>query len=153
MNGQEQKNPVVSNTDRFEYLKNEYHDASQNFRHYSSLRFAIFTVYIAVLGGLITVAFGDEAKFIPSAPGYAKVGGLLFTIVFWLYEERAYQLLKHFRQSAINLEESLGYTQFNSMPINKLPIIEPAYLATFLFAVLTLFWGFWAITWIADILS
>ena len=42
----------------FEELSLEYSEVNNNIRHYSALRFAIFTVYFAVIGGIVSIAFG-----------------------------------------------------------------------------------------------
>lgn len=42
-----------------ESLRHEYSEVVQNFRHYSNLRFAIFTIFFAVIGGVGFVAFGQ----------------------------------------------------------------------------------------------
>jgi len=42
----------------FEELSLEYSEVNTNIRHYSALRFAIFTVYFAVIGGIVSIAFG-----------------------------------------------------------------------------------------------
>ncbi len=97
-------------------VEKEYLDASENFRHYSNLRFAIFTIYLAVMAGLGSVAFKSDS----SVPSYvlvvARIGGLLMTFAFWHYEEQAFQLLKHFHKQAKFLEGSLRYMQFKEMP-------------------------------------
>lgn len=50
-----------------ENLRLEYSEANNNRRHYSNLRFAVLTVFFAVLGGVASVAFGIvEIKSAPS---------------------------------------------------------------------------------------
>jgi hypothetical protein len=41
-----------------ENLRHEYSEVNNNLRHYSALRFAIFGVYFAVVGGVSSIAFG-----------------------------------------------------------------------------------------------
>jgi hypothetical protein len=41
-----------------ESLRHEYTEVALNARHYSGLRFAVFTILFAVLGGVGFVAFG-----------------------------------------------------------------------------------------------
>ena len=67
----------------------EYTEACLNVRHYSSLQFAMFTVFFAVLGGLMMISFNIkvsiENKYLIIA---AKIAGLLITYVFWTYFEK-----------------------------------------------------------------
>lgn len=138
---QEHEVSIEKNSDNLDNIRKEYLDASQNFRHYSGLRFIIFTAYLAVIAGIGYVALNDEAKYPAYVVKLAKTGGLAITLAFWNYEERAYQLLKHFRDQAKKLEERLNYTQFRDMPINLFPIYEPMYFTRVLFFVITLFWA------------
>lgn len=129
----------ISTTNDRESTLREYLDASENFRHFSSIRFAIFTIYLAVMAGLGTVGLKNDPAYQPYIPTIAKIGGLLMTIVFWHYEERAYYLLKHFRTKAEELEVTLNYTQFKEM--RKGSIYEPMHFARVLFFLIVLFWA------------
>jgi hypothetical protein len=57
--------------------KTEYTEALLSFRHYSNLRFAIFSVFIAITAALVSVLFGKDAI----APG--KVATALICIGLW----------------------------------------------------------------------
>lgn len=128
----EQERPIES-------LKHEYEDVTQNIRHYSNLRFVIFSVFFAVMGGIVVLAFSDSGVT-QNTPEYAKVGGLLITLSFWAYEERAGQIFSHFRKVGIDLENKLAYRQISSMPSAKFPILEAKYTTRLFFALWTIFW-------------
>ncbi|MFZ5902097.1 MAG: hypothetical protein ACOYZ8_00910 [Chloroflexota bacterium] len=121
-------------------LSQEYVDASQNYRHYSNLRFAIFTIYFAVIAGIIVIAFNNDNRFTPYAIQSAKIGGLLITLVFWNYQERASMMTTHFAKVAKELEHSLGYNQYSTRPKTYFPILEAKYITRILFTSLTVFW-------------
>ena len=129
----------VSTKNDHESTVKEYLDASENFRHYSSLRFAIFTIYLAVMAGLGSVGLKNDPAYSGYVPTVAKIGGLLMTLAFWHYEERAFQLLKHFRDQAKSLEGALIYTQFTKMPVKRFR--EPMHFARILFFAIALFWA------------
>jgi hypothetical protein len=123
----------------FEKLKNEYSEVNENFRHFSSLRFAIFSVYFAVEAAIFSAAF-SSGKFGPSAIIFAKVGGLLVTLVFWSYQERVVRLIAHFMQVASKLESKLGYTQISTRPPAKFPIPDINTTTRLFFPIMIAFW-------------
>src|SRR5205085_12632311 len=55
-----------------ENLRLEYSEANNNRRHYSNLRFAVLTVFFAVLGGVASVAFGFVEIKSPSSLNIAR---------------------------------------------------------------------------------
>ncbi|MCZ2459622.1 MAG: hypothetical protein LC128_08335 [Chitinophagales bacterium] len=120
-------------------LKDEYSEVNQNFRHFSSLRFNIFTVFFAVQAGIAAVAF-SEGKFIPNAPVAAKVGGILVTFFFWIYQERVVLLIGHFMKVATELEQQLGYTQISKRPPAKFPSLDINTITRLFFPILFAFW-------------
>src|SRR5918911_4054102 len=78
-----------NDTPSLEMLKLEYSEANSNIRHYSSLRFAILTVYFAVLGGLIAVAFGffeNKTENLLYLKLWGRIGGLITTYLFLVLE-------------------------------------------------------------------
>jgi hypothetical protein len=124
-----------------EALKHEYSEANNNLRHYSGLRFAIFSVYFAVAGGLISVAFGIvDAKLSNQASVslMAKIGGLLVTIVFFMFEMRLELLVRHHQNVANTLERPLGYRQMSTRPQYR--FLKTYYYTWGLFILLILFW-------------
>lgn len=123
-----------------ECLRHEYSEVNNNIRHYSGLRFAIFGVYFAVIGGISTVAFG----FVDAKPNsnniawWAKIGGLLVTFVFFSFEALCDRNLRHLGKVARQLEKSLQYIQFRSRrAFFKLRAIH---FTTILYIALIAFW-------------
>jgi len=124
-----------------ESLRHEYTEVNNNHRHYSGLRFAVFSVYFAVLGGLVSVAFGFvEVK---SSDGIdiiliSRVAGLLFTLVFFSFEILCELNLRHFKKVARELEGMLGYRQFKT---RKFPLMPRASWFTWsMYIILIVFW-------------
>ena len=67
-------------------LRQEYTEVNSYYRHYSALRFVMFSVYFAVTAGIASVAFGVvEIKSYGATviSGMIRVGGLLVTIAFF----------------------------------------------------------------------
>ena len=98
-----------------ESLRHEYTEVVQNIRHYSNLRFAILTIFFAVMAGVGFVAFG-KGQFDAHAAKIARVAGFFVTAVFWLWLERVAQHFAHYIKVAAELERHLGYTQFSTRP-------------------------------------
>jgi hypothetical protein len=118
-----------------EGLRNEYTQVNEFIRHYATLRFAIMTVYLAAMGGLIAVAFGffetktgnpDHLKL------WGRLGGLLTTALFFIYETRVQSLINFRLKIGKKLEEEMGYTHLKSRPswavlgltISRLPFMS-----------------------------
>lgn len=103
-----------------EGLRNEYTQVNEFIRHYTTLRFAIMTVYLAAMGGLVSVAFGFfEIK--SGNPEHIKLwgrlGGLLTTSLFFIYEARIQSLINFRLELGKKLEDKLvGYTHLKSRP-------------------------------------
>jgi hypothetical protein len=124
-----------------ENLRVEYSEANTNRRHYSNLRFAVFSVYFAVLGGLSSVAFGVvEIKSTSPAPIVlaARIAGLLFTVIFFSFEIQCDLNLRHFGRVAIELEDLLGYRQFKTRKIRFMP--RAFYFACGMYLLLIVLW-------------
>ena len=98
-----------------EGLRHEYTEVALNARHYSGLRFAVFTILFAVLGGVGFVAFG-KGQFDAHAATVARIVGFPVIGIFWWYEERLNQLTEHCGRVAVELERALGYTQYTTRP-------------------------------------
>jgi hypothetical protein len=123
-----------------ESLKNEYSEANQNFRHFSSLRFAVFSVFFAIEAGLANAAFNADGTFTSDAINYAKVGAILITLVFWSYQERIAQLITHFMKITAELEKKLNYTQVSSRPPARFPSFDLNTITRIFFPLLIAFW-------------
>jgi len=133
------KQPSIESTQK------EYSEVNENFRHFSSLRFAIFTVYFAVEAGLFSAAFNSK-EFDKEATFFAKIGGLLITLVFWAYQERTVRLIAHFMNVAAKLESQLGYTQISARPPAKFPIPDINTITRLFFPFMILFWIYVLVT-------
>lgn len=119
------------------YLQ-EYAELCASHRHYSNLRFAVFTVFFAVLGGLATVAFGLNA---PQQPTYAallaQVLGLLIIYIFWRFEENIVGFMGHFDRRAKKLEGIWQFQHFRGRPTNRPTTIS---LTRMLYAAIAILW-------------
>jgi len=108
---------------KLEGFRQEYTEVNSYYRHYSALRFVMFSVYFAVIAGIASVAFGVvEVKSYGASliSGMIKVGGLLITIAFLMYEIRLEVVIEHYRAWAKRLEKELSYSQMTERPPSKL---------------------------------
>jgi hypothetical protein len=129
-----------------ESLRHEYVEVLQNYRHHSNLRFAAFSIFIAIMAGVSLVAFGKGA-FGQNASTLARASGVVVIVVFWFYEERLTSLVQYFIQAAVKLERPLGYTQFTERPVGKghLPNRLVIMRAFFFFLALLWLYGMFAV--------
>jgi steroid 5-alpha reductase family enzyme len=126
-----------------ENLRVEYSEANNNRRHYSNLRFAALSVFFAVLGGVSSVAFGIVEIKSPSSPDivlWARIAGLVFTIVFFSFEILGDLNLRHFGRVAKDLEDLLGYRQFKTRNFPYFP--KALYFTWGMYVLLIAFWIF-----------
>jgi hypothetical protein len=65
-----------------ESLRHEYTEVGLNARHYSNLRFAVFTILFAVMGGVGFVAFG-KGQFDAYTAQVARIAGFSVIGIFW----------------------------------------------------------------------
>jgi hypothetical protein len=125
-----------------EHLRLEYSEANNNLRHYSNLRFAVLTVFFAVLGGVVAVGFGIVEIKSPTSENivlWARIAGLIFTIVFFSLEVVCHLNLRHFQNVARELEDLLGYHQFKT---RKFRFPKPFYFTWGMYGALIIFWLF-----------
>jgi hypothetical protein len=118
--------------------KDEYMDASSNVRHWSTLRFAQLTIYIALMGGLLNLIFGKSGSLSSQAGILIKVAGLLLTLLFWNLQERTMLFWYNFVRRAAELEETLGFNQYKSRP--RAGILSSRNSMRLLFLVMSLLW-------------
>lgn len=115
-------------------------ELNNNRRHYSSLRFAMLSIYFAVFGGLASVSFGFveiKSSSIIDSSFWAKWSGLLFTFVFFWVEILCELNLRHIYRVA-NKELSPKY---QSLVRRKGHRALKAYFGTWgLYIVLIIFW-------------
>jgi hypothetical protein len=127
-----------------ESLQHEYAELGAAMRHYSALRFAILTVFFALVGGLISISFSpsNTNQFVMIS---TRIGGLVETLAFWVFEYRLEIYMRHFEHRAKELEKALGYNiytgrkqggfRFISTPL----AIRGLYLAVIIFWVVSFF--------------
>jgi membrane associated rhomboid family serine protease len=125
-------------------LKDEYLDASDNIRHWNTLRFAELTIYIALMGALLNAIIGKSPPLPPLVSVPAKIAGLLVTILFFVLQERTMLYWYSFIARAAELEEELGYRQYRSRPpagiVTGRNAMRLFFLIMALFWVISLFW-------------
>jgi hypothetical protein len=118
--------------------KEEYLDTSENVRHWSNLRFAQLTVFIAITAGLTATLFQAQTSLSSSIKIIIKIAGLLIVAVFWITEERTMMYWRHFIRRAAALEQELGFQQYSMRP--REGIISSANAVRVLFVMLFIFW-------------
>jgi hypothetical protein len=103
---------VANSTDE---LRHEYSEACSDLRNHANLRFSVFTVYLAAIGGVSSVAFGFlETKYLKAETQqmWGRFGGLLVSLLFFYYELRIQSLINNNIRTAIELELLLNYNHF-----------------------------------------
>lgn len=121
--------------------RHEYTEVNNTIRNYSVLRFNIFTVFLAALGGLVSVSFkffefkyGDENEIML----WGRIGGFLVTLLFYRYELRIQDLIDNSLAIGRELEERLGYNLLTKRPPGG--ILRTHNANNFFFIILILFW-------------
>jgi hypothetical protein len=99
-----------------EDAKTEYIDVSSNLRHWNTLRFAELTIYIAITGAMMNVAFGKNTEDLLAFSILVKVAGIVVSILFWILQERTMMWWYAFVERAAELEEILGFEQYRNRP-------------------------------------
>lgn len=127
------------NSGNYASIKAEYDELTHAMRHYSSLRFAILTVFFAVIGGLIAISFNPTPanQFVQMS---TRFGGLLATVVFAIYEYRLEVYLLNFENRAIHIERVLGYKIYTERSKGSLPLLSTRLATRTLYGVVTTFW-------------
>jgi Pro-kumamolisin, activation domain len=88
-----------------------YIEANKNQRYYSLLRFGLLALFLVVMGALAAVGFGIvdiKSAAAPTVVLWARILGLLFTIMFFLLEIFCDWCLCYFGHIAGDLDEVLG---------------------------------------------
>ena len=91
-----------------ESLRHEYSEIAQYNRHHTNLRFVVFSIFFAVMGGVGFVAF-STGQFHANAAVMARIAGVLVIVLFWLYLERLTEMVDHYSRIRAQLERDLGY--------------------------------------------
>jgi hypothetical protein len=138
-------------------LSLEYSEINNNIRHYSALRFAIFTVYFAVIGGVVSIAFG----FFENKTGnpeftklWARIGGFLISLLFLVLEVNCEQYLTIYGDIAVSIEKELRYKQVTTRKqlSYRHPLLRPRYAARAIYIAMILFWLV-MIIWILGVIA
>lgn len=68
--------------------QHEYQETMANIRHYSNLRFAMLTVFVAITGGLLAANYSESFKVDTAVFGMniIRVAGIWISIVFFIFE-------------------------------------------------------------------
>lgn len=133
---------MTTEKDNFENLRCEYAEVNHNHRHYSNLRFAAFTLYFVVLGGLLYFSYGGGTR-LSSLSWWdvifrTKILALLLTAVFFAFEIFCELTLKQLRKAASELAETLGSKQFIAGSFSAMR--WAAYLIWLVYVTFILFW-------------
>jgi hypothetical protein len=123
------------------HVESEYSELGSAIRHYSALRFAMLTIFFALIGGLMTFAF-DHAQTSGFVTVATKIGGVLVTFVFWVFEYRVSAYMACFDQRAFELEQKLGYAIYSARQKSQpwLGIFSTPRASRILFAACSVFW-------------
>jgi hypothetical protein len=122
-----------------ESLRHEYTEVVQNVRHYSNLRFVIFSILFAVMAGVGIVAF-SKGQFDQHAAIVARIAGILVIFIFWQLEEGAFRFYNHCTKIAAELERLLGYRQYSSRPVSRSFLPRRYVVQRVFYLLLTLLW-------------
>jgi hypothetical protein len=107
--------PTVREQNSKEELRHEYTEACSDLRNHATLRFRVFTVYLAAIGGLASVAFGFlETTYLKAGTQqmWGRFGGLLVSLLFFYYEWRIQSLIDNNIRAIKELEILLKYNHF-----------------------------------------
>lgn len=108
--------------ERFECLRHAYTEAAASFRHYSALRFAILSVYVALVGALGGVALGIVGGTVPNSrvTRMAAFAALLVTWTFFTCEIVCERNRHYFAAVLKNLETRLPCKAMIHFPVSSL---------------------------------
>lgn len=123
--------------DNRENLQGEYDQLAQTARHYSNLRFAMLTVFLALVGVLVSFDSSaiDQFRFYS-----IRIGGLISTLVFWMFEYRLEVYMAHFERRFEHLERKLGYNVYTGRKEGGIRLIRTPFAVRILFLAVTIFW-------------
>ena len=123
-----------------EHYRDEYKEASANLRHYSLLRFSVFTIFLAVQAGLISFGLNANSTRLPTLAIVIKIVALVATFVFWIYSERVNAYRKLFIKRACDLENRLGFEQYVSQQKPMLGFLSTLFATRLFFLAVAAFW-------------
>lgn len=122
--------------------KDEYLEVGANMRQFGNIRFSQMTLFVALTGGLLAVLL-QNATLSDMAEITLKIGGAIFTFLFWIMDARAMAYWNHYRERGIELEKKLGFKQYSTSPARKFFSATNAfrllYLVIFIYWIITIF--------------
>ena len=113
----------------------EYSEALLSLRHYSNLRFAIFSVFIAITAALVSVLFGKDAMPASGASLALKWIGLWVAFVFLWIEVTLDGYVSAFGEKALSIHRD---SHLAGRPVARRMLIP--YATASLHFVVILFW-------------
>ncbi len=116
----------------------EYTEVNINIRHYSNLRFAQLTIFLALTGGLVSVIFTKLTNEQATLKNCLEFAGVFTTIMFWLIEESATKKWMAFKKRGDELEKILGYKQLTEFPRSR--FLSATNATRMLYIGITVFW-------------
>ncbi|HEY8595796.1 MAG TPA: hypothetical protein VIL84_11190 [Devosiaceae bacterium] len=120
--------------------RDEYLDASNNARHFQTIRFAQPTVLISLFVALVTILHVSKIELGSLTRTLIELFGLVATLSFWVLQERTMLFWNHFVQRAGELEEQLGFRQYSTRPRPALGLLSSTNAMRGIFIVLAAFW-------------
>ena len=120
----------------------EYKEACESIRHYSSLQSNILTVFIATFAGLAAFTFQVNTADLPSniLLIFPKISGIITTLMFWLLAERATAYWFHFKKRAAEIEQILGYSLHSTQPKSSISFLKTIHALRFIYIAVAVFW-------------
>lgn len=120
----------------------EYSETLLSFRHYSNLRFAIFSVFIAITAGLIAALYGKDALSGPKELSLAlRIFGLIMALSFWWIEITLDGYVTAFAKKAVDLNPQSHLNDRPAMGIKFVPFATMSiHIAATVFWVLSFYW-------------
>lgn len=129
--------------DDYQKIQHEYSEIAIGLRHYSSLRFAILTVFFALIGGLATIYFG-EIKSISQGNQFVlvatQIGGLVVTYVFYVFERRLIGYMNYFAGRLKEMEVELGYRGYGHRPMVRNILLHTHTATQVIYISTAIFW-------------
>ena len=92
-----------------ESLRHEFTECTLYNRHHTNLRFVVFSIFFAVMGGVGLVAF-SKGQFHANAAVMGRIAGVLVIALFWIYIERLSEMVNYYTGLRAELERKLGYS-------------------------------------------
>jgi len=126
--------------------KLEYSTCIDFWKHSAGVQVAQMSMFVVTMSGMAYFLFGRGAPP-PEAKMICRLAAGFVAISFWMSQESHAYLASRCHNRARNLERSLGFDLFSSMPKVNLYLGGPLHWAyRMLYLGFTIFW-FWATSW------